>query len=121
MRGEPCALIAIFDLVILESDRRERAQGERSAAQGTGCNVDELEFIMSEQVQSFVEAVRGMHSEQRRELTAGLAAMDFSRPVVSSGRKKLVESIRGKYRQVPTSSESFVIRKREDTTLEFKP
>ena len=56
---------------------------------------------MSEQVQSIVEAVRGLDA--------------------SSSRKQLVDSIRGKYRHVPTSSESFLNRKQDDTALESRP
>jgi hypothetical protein len=76
---------------------------------------------MSEQVQSIVQAVRSLDAEQRRELTDALAAMENSRPSASSGRKQLVDSIRGKYRHVPTSSESFLNRRREDTSLESRP
>ena len=69
---------------------------------------------MSEQVQSIIEAVRSLDADQRRELKAALAALDGSRPAVSGGRKQLVDSIRGKYRHVPTSSESFADQKGED-------
>jgi len=75
---------------------------------------------MSEQVQSIVEAVRRLGAEQRRELTAALAALDVSRPAASSSRKQVVDSIRGKYRHVPTSSESFIKRKNEDTAMESR-
>lgn len=53
---------------------------------------------MSDEVRSIVEAVRSLDAEQRR----------------------LVDSIRGKYRHVPTSSESFMARKRVDTALESR-
>lgn len=75
---------------------------------------------MSERVKSIVEAVRSLDAEQRRELTAALAAIEVSRPEVSSSRKQLVESIKGKYRHIPTSSESFMNRKKEDTVLESR-
>ena len=52
-----------------------------------------------------------------RELTAALAAIDDSRPTVSGSRKQLVDSIRGKYRHVPTSSESFMNRKKNGSNL----
>jgi hypothetical protein len=76
---------------------------------------------MSEQVQSIVEAVRSLNAEQRRELAAALSALDVSRPAVSSSRKQLVDSIKGKYRHVPTSSASFMNRKREEAALESRP
>ena len=75
---------------------------------------------MSEQVQSIVEAVRSLDAAQRRELTAALAAIEPSQADVSSSRKQLIDSIRGKYRHIPTSSESFIDRKREDTVLESR-
>ena len=67
------------------------------------------------------EQVRSLDPGQRRELTAALATMGVSLPVTSAGQKQLVDSIRGKYRHVPTSSESFLHRKREDTALESRP
>ena len=76
---------------------------------------------MSEQVQAIVEAVRSLDHEQRRELTSALAAIDDSMPSVTGGRKQLVDSIRGKYRHVPTSSESFIARKAGDIVLESQP
>lgn len=75
---------------------------------------------MSEQVQSIVEAVRSLDATQRRELTVALAAIELSAPDVSSSRKQLVESIRGKYRHIPTSSDSFMNRKKEDTAQESR-
>ena len=75
---------------------------------------------MSEQVQSIVEAVRSLDATQRRELTVALAAIELSASDVSSSRKQLVESIRGKYRHIPTSSDSFMNRKKEDTAQEFR-
>lgn len=73
---------------------------------------------MSEQVQFIVEAVRRLDVAQRRELTAALASIELSPAEVSSSRKQLIDSIRGKYRHIPTSSESFMNRKKEDTALE---
>ena len=75
---------------------------------------------MSEQVQLIVEAVRSLDDAQRRELAVALAAIEGSRLDVSSSRKQLVDSIKGKYRHIPTSSESFMNRKNEDTVLEFR-
>lgn len=76
--------------------------------------------LMSEQVQSIVEAVRNLDVEQRRELTVALAAIEVSRPDAPSNRKQLVDSIQGKYRHIPTSSESFMNRKKDDTVLESR-
>jgi len=77
-------------------------------------------LVMSEQVQSIVEAVRRLDATQRRELTVALAAIELSASDVSSSRKQLVESIRGKYRHIPTSSESFMNRKKEETVQESR-
>ncbi len=79
--------------------------------------------VMSEQVQSILEAIRILDLDQRRELTAALAAIGVSQlpAATTTGRKQLVDSIRGKYRHVPTSSESFMSRKRADTALESRP
>lgn len=63
--------------------------------------------MTSEQVQSIVAAVRGLDEHQRLQFTSALAAIDLSRPAVSTNRKQLVDSIKGKYRHVPTSSELF--------------
>jgi hypothetical protein len=69
---------------------------------------------MSEQVQSILEAVRHLGPEQRRELAEALAAMETPIEVPTDRRKQLVDSTRGKYRHVPTSSEAFMSRKREE-------
>ncbi len=74
---------------------------------------------MSEQVQSIVEAVRGLTAEQRRELMEALATVETS--PVSASRRELLQAIKGKYRNIPTSSESFMSRKREDLDLESRP
>lgn len=76
---------------------------------------------MSAQVQSIVEAVRGLDPQHRRELTAALLALDVPPPAVSTGRKPLVDAIKGKYRHIPTSSEEFINRKKEDAALESRP
>lgn len=75
---------------------------------------------MSEQVQSIIEAVRGLTPEQRRELMAALATV--AEPAESErDRERLVQTIRGKYRQVPTSVEDFLRRKREEVERESQP
>jgi len=76
---------------------------------------------MPEQVQSIVEAVRSLTAAQRRELMEALAAVETARPPASADRHELVQTIKGKYRNVPTSSESFMSRKREDLALESRP
>jgi len=75
---------------------------------------------MSEQVEAIIQAVRGLDAEQRRELTEALAA-NTKAPRLSGPltRKELVDSIRGKYRHVPTSSEAFMDRKRADNSVEL--
>lgn len=73
---------------------------------------------MSEQVQSIMDAVRSLTPEQRIELMEALAAVGTSRAPVYASRRELVQAIKGKYRDVPTSSESFMSRKREDLDLE---
>lgn len=78
------------------------------------------DVAMSEQVQAIVEAVRSLTNEQRRELMEALATVESSRTPVSAGRRELVQAIKGKYRKVPTSSESFMSRKREDLALETR-
>ncbi|MBM3757862.1 MAG: hypothetical protein FJW38_28255 [Acidobacteria bacterium] len=75
---------------------------------------------MSEQVQSIVQAVRSLTAEQRRELMEALATVETSRTQVTASRQELVQAIKGKYRNVPTSSESFMSRKREDVALESR-
>lgn len=74
---------------------------------------------MSEQVQSILDAVRRLGPEQRRELTDALAAIEVS-PAVTNRRRQLVESVRGKYRHVPTSSEAFLSRKLEEIDRESR-
>lgn len=76
---------------------------------------------MSEQVQTIVEAVRSLSAEQRQELMKALAAVEASRRPITISRKQLIDSIKGKYRHIPTSSESFMSRKREDVALESRP
>ncbi len=76
---------------------------------------------MSERVQSIVEAVRSLDAQQRRELTAALAPIEASPGDDRRDRKQLIDSIKGKYRHVPTSSESFINRKRDEIALESRP
>lgn len=76
---------------------------------------------MSEQVQTIVEAVRSLSAEQRQELMEALAAIESPHCPVTTSRRQLIDSIKGKYRHIPTSSESFMSRKREDVSLESRP
>lgn len=75
---------------------------------------------MSEQVQAIVEAVRRLNAAEQRELMEALAAVETPRPSAPASRKDLIESIKGKYRHVATSSESFLRRKRGDLALESR-
>ncbi len=75
---------------------------------------------MSGQVQSIVEAVRSLTTEQRRELMEALATIETPPTPVPGSRQALVEATKGNYRNVPTSSESFMSRKREDLALESR-
>lgn len=75
---------------------------------------------MSEQVQSIIEAVRSLNAEQRQELAAALADIDGANAPTVNTPQQLVASIRGKYRHIPTSVESFLDRKREDTARETR-
>ena len=76
---------------------------------------------MSEQVQTIVEAVRSLSVEQRQELMEALAAIEPPRRPATMSRKQLIDSIKGKYRHIPSSSESFMSRKRQDVALESRP
>jgi hypothetical protein len=71
---------------------------------------------MSAEVQQIVSAVRALNPEQREELEAALKREARALPIQS--RAELVRSIRGKYARVPTSSEAFIARKREEIALE---
>ncbi|MBL8175646.1 MAG: hypothetical protein JNK48_13315 [Bryobacterales bacterium] len=75
---------------------------------------------MSEQVQAILQAVRGLTPAQLAELRIALTALE---PLAESepDKRLLVHSIQGKYRRVPTSSESFLRRKQEDLKLESMP
>lgn len=68
--------------------------------------------MTSTPVQSILEAVRAPNSEQRQELSVALTELELPPIAVSESRRLLVESIMGKYRDVPTSSEAFIQRKR---------
>lgn len=54
------------------------------------------------------------------ELMAALATVEISRTPVSANRRELVQAIKGKYRHVPTPSDSFMSRKPGDVALEFR-
>jgi len=49
-----------------------------------------------------------------------LATVESSHTSDSASRQAHVESIKGEYRNLATSSESFMSRKREDLTLESR-
>ncbi len=73
---------------------------------------------MSEQIQTILNAVRDLDSAQRQELLIALAGIEVQQPKARSTQQKLVDSVKGKYRHIPTSSESFLSRKREDAAME---
>lgn len=75
---------------------------------------------MSEQVQLILEAVRSLNDQQRRELREALATIEPSSPSTFTGRQQRVRHIQGKYRDVATSAEAFIERKREETVREYE-
>lgn len=75
---------------------------------------------MSEKVQLILDAARSLGPEQRRELIAALAAIDTRSLDASGHRKQLVDAVKGKYRHVPTSSASFIERKRDEVERESR-
>lgn len=77
-------------------------------------------LIMSEQVQAIVQAVQALNADQRRELQLALANLDLPAQENVASRKQLIESVKGKYRHVPTSSEAFMTRKHDEIELESK-
>ena len=74
---------------------------------------------MLTEVQAIISAVRGLNAEQRRELAEALALIDVP-PASASNRRILIDSIRGKYKHIPTSSEDFSRRKAEDIELDSR-
>ena len=68
---------------------------------------------MSTEVQAIISAVRGLNAPQRQELAEALAMLDDSR-----NRRQLIQSIQGKYRHIPNSSEAFSRSKADDIELE---
>jgi len=73
---------------------------------------------MSTAVQSILSVAHELTPQQRRELAVALALIDAE---PSANRQEFVQSIRGKYRHLATSSEAFLLRKAEETALESRP
>lgn len=74
---------------------------------------------MSTEVQAIVESVRAFTPEQRQELVAAIASIDRDERVLSmKERKRLIHTVRGKYKDLMTSSEEFMRRKHDDTERE---
>lgn len=71
---------------------------------------------MSTNVRDILTAVRALTPEERRELATELER-EHLMPRAQS-RRELIHAIQGKYAYVPTSSEEFMARKREDLELE---
>ena len=74
---------------------------------------------MSTEVQAVVEKVRQFTREQREELVAAIGSIDPAEPLMAQEERELLaRSIMGQYRDVPTSSEEFMSRRRQETEQE---
>ncbi|MGA2771152.1 MAG: hypothetical protein ABSG26_10090 [Bryobacteraceae bacterium] len=71
---------------------------------------------MSTEVQQILTAVRVLSSKERRELAMALEQETLVSPVQPN--LDLILAVRGKYAHVPTSSDAFMARKREDLASE---
>jgi hypothetical protein len=69
---------------------------------------------MSTEVQQILTAVRALSSKERQELAMALESL--ASPVQPN--LDLILTVRGKYAHVPTSSDAFMARKREDLASE---
>lgn len=71
---------------------------------------------MSSEVQLILQAVRSLCDKDKEEL---VIALDRDlRGSTHQSKRELIESIRGKYAHLPTSSADFIARKREDVASE---
>jgi DNA polymerase III gamma/tau subunit len=71
---------------------------------------------MSATLDKIIEEVRALRPEEQQQLREML---DKEMPTTERERRKhLAESIRGKYRDVLTSSDQFIARKAEEIALE---
>ncbi len=71
---------------------------------------------MSTEVQQILVAVRALSFEERQELAEALqqeALVSATQP-----NRNLVLAVRGRYAHVPTSSDAFMARKREELASE---
>ena len=71
---------------------------------------------MSTEVQRIIEAVSALTEGQRKELVTALELNFAVAPTPQ--RIELIRAIRGKYAHLPTSSDAFAARKREEIALE---
>jgi hypothetical protein len=71
---------------------------------------------MSTEVRQILTAVRALSWKERQELAITLEQAALVWPVQPN--KDLILAVRGKYAHVPTSSDAFMARKREDLASE---
>jgi hypothetical protein len=71
---------------------------------------------MSTEVQQILVAVRALSLKERQELTEALDQEALGPP--ARPNKNLVLGVRGRYAHVPTSSDAFMARKREELASE---
>jgi hypothetical protein len=71
---------------------------------------------MSTEVLQILKSVRALSLEDRRDLAKALEAEPLAIP--AGPDKTLIRSVRGKYAYVPTSSDAFIARKREELASE---
>lgn len=74
---------------------------------------------MSATLDRIIAEVRALSPDEQRQLRELLDRE--ARPAEQDERNRLAESIRGKYRDVLTSSEEFAARKAEEVALEDRP
>jgi len=71
---------------------------------------------MSTEVQQILVAVRALSLKERRELAEALDREALGSPARLN--RHLVLAVRGRYAHVPTSSDAFMARKREELSSE---
>ncbi len=71
---------------------------------------------MSTKVQQILNAVRALSVKDRQELALALEREALTSPM--RAKAGLIRAVRGKYVSVPTSSDAFIARKREELASE---
>jgi hypothetical protein len=72
---------------------------------------------MSTEVQQILESVQRLSLRERQELALAFErAKIFPAPIRAT--KEVIQSIKGKYAHVQTSTDEFIARKQEDLALE---